>query len=83
MGSTTSLSRAVIDRIAEAENTDPLDLDPLYEVIDPDALDALPSRIDEDQQSNCRVSFTYHGHKVIADSSGKVMLADEATPNAP
>ncbi|WP_225333048.1 HalOD1 output domain-containing protein [Halomicrobium urmianum] len=86
MGTTAarrSLSRSVVDRVAEAENSDPLDLDPLYEAIDPDALDALQSQTDDGRQSDCRIAFAYHGHTVIADSSGTVTLADEATPSAP
>jgi len=78
-----SLSLAVVERVAEAENVDPLDVRvPLYEVIDPDALDTLGSMADESRCSDVRVSFEYCGYTVTADGSGSVSLVD-ASASAP
>jgi hypothetical protein len=46
MGNLTTSTRAspaieIVDRVAEVEEQDPLDLPPLYDSIDPDALDRL------------------------------------------
>lgn len=38
---TDSASRRVVREVAEATDSDPSDLPPLYEVVDPDALDGL------------------------------------------
>jgi hypothetical protein len=36
-----AVSHAVIDAVAAAQNVDPLSLPPLYDAVDPEALDAL------------------------------------------
>ncbi|MFC6767787.1 HalOD1 output domain-containing protein [Natrinema soli] len=55
----TSLSMTVIDLVAEADDADPLDLDPLYDVIDPDMLDSLP-----DADGFSGLEFVYQGYIV-------------------
>jgi hypothetical protein len=66
---TQSPSEAVLYKIAEQEDVQPEDLNPpLFEVVDPDALDEL---FREDTGS---VSFEYHGYLVTVDHSGKVSL---------
>ena len=47
-----------------------LALDPLYTVVDPDALDSLF----DDRVSAGSVTFDYHGYTVTADSTGRVVL---------
>ena len=67
------LSQSVVDAVARAEGVDPLDLEvALYEVVDPDALDAL-------FQTECgavegRVEFEYYGYDVTVTASGRVSL---------
>jgi hypothetical protein len=71
-------SQSVVERIAEAENTDPVNLDtPLYDAIDPDALDALFSPVDEARSLPGQVTFSYYGYTVTVDSSGDVALAED------
>lgn len=53
-------SRAVYSTVAAVENRSPLDLTPLAEVIDPDALDALFTGNAETEQ----ISFQYCGYDV-------------------
>lgn len=56
-------SRAVVEMVAATENVDQTDLPPLYEAIDPDALDKLfESRSDD--RTPMEVTFTYYGHEV-------------------
>lgn len=62
------LSQAVIMAVADAEGVDPVDLPPLAEAIDPDALDQLLSG-DEGQ-----VRFNYNGYGVTVDQRGVVDL---------
>jgi len=51
----------VLDEVADEERTNPIELDPpLYEVIDPDALDALFC----DGRFDGEVEFTYLGYRV-------------------
>lgn len=73
-GEADSISVAVVEAIATATDTDPLELDsPLYDVIDTDALDRLVR-----QDSLTRVEFEYEGHAVEIDGDG-VIAVDGAT----
>lgn len=56
----SSPSLEIVDRVAEMEEQDPLDLPPLYDSIDPDALDRL-------SKSN-KIQFEYAGYKITIDS---------------
>lgn len=69
-GDADSISMAVVDAVATATDTDPLELDaPLYEVIDTDALDRLV-RTDALR----RVEFEYEGHVVEVRGDGEVAV---------
>lgn len=68
-------STAIIELIAEATDCDPIDLEPLYESVDPDALDRLVrgNGVDPHDQ-RLSVSFSFDGHAVAVRSSGVVEL---------
>lgn len=53
-------SEDVVQTVAAREGADPTSLDPLYEAIDPDALD---SAVD----SGAVVSFEYEGYEITVD----------------
>ncbi|WP_436345552.1 HalOD1 output domain-containing protein [Natronorubrum sp. FCH18a] len=61
---------AVVSAVAEVEGADPVELPPLYEAIDPEALnDLLTSRPEP-----VTVSFQYAGYDVDVRGSGKVVV---------
>lgn len=63
----------VLTAIAEKTGTDPMEFDrPLYEVVDPDALDTLFQR----NGSAKTVEFVYLGHQVRVFGDGEVAVAD-------
>lgn len=67
---------AIVNAVAEAEGTSPLQLDPpLNDVIDPDTLDRLfaPSR-DDPGVAEGRVVFPYRGHAVTFHADGSVTI---------
>lgn len=66
-----SPSLRVIDALADATDTDPLELDPLYGVIDPEALDQF---IRADTDGNASVQFAYDGHDVEVRGDGTVAV---------
>ncbi|WP_435345277.1 HalOD1 output domain-containing protein [Haloarchaeobius sp. HRN-SO-5] len=78
------LSEGVVDAVATAlgcepgpmgDCTDDEVLDPLYSVVDPDALDALFRPTGRDtQRTEGQVTFPYHGHEVTAHSDGHVSV---------
>lgn len=71
-----TITHAVVETVAEAENVDPLDLDPLYGVIDPDALEELFTATAGSPRSSGKITFEYHGHTVVVSNDGSVTLAD-------
>lgn len=66
------LSQVVVEAVASAEGVDPLDLEvPLYDAVDPDALDAL---FRSGATVDGRVEFEYHGYEVTVTGDGHVTL---------
>jgi len=71
----TTLSEDVVSAIAENEGVDPMDLDPpLFDAIDPDALDNLFNV----KTADGRVTFSYDGSDVTVTSEGDVRVSDSA-----
>lgn len=71
-----SRSRAVVEALAEQEGVEPRALDPpLYEVVNPDALDTL---FWTDEGAPGAVTFMYNGYRVVVDSAGTVRLEQGA-----
>lgn len=65
------LSEAVISAVATAEDSDPMALDPpLYDAIDPDALDALF----QSPRVAGRMAFRYHGRTVTVHANRRVVV---------
>ncbi|UPV73819.1 hypothetical protein M0R89_14895 [Halorussus limi] len=83
-----SFSEGVIAAVAEASGTDaiaPKDaadsaevLEPLYTVVDPDALNAL-LRDRDSGQDGVEVSFAYHDHEVTVSGGGRVEVERRST----
>lgn len=63
----TEMSERVVQGVAAVKSTDPLDLPPLYDSIDPEALGALVDRMDEGE-----VVFTYAGTEVTVTADGAI-----------
>ena len=77
-----SLSQGVVRAVSTASNVDPIpdagaeseeSLDPLYTVIDPDALDAVFRTTDSSARGG-QITFTYHGREVTVHSEGRVSV---------
>ncbi|WP_265112299.1 HalOD1 output domain-containing protein [Halosolutus halophilus] len=61
---------AVVMMVADAKDVDPLDLDSLYEVVDPDALTALVSHT----EATAQIEFEYEGYAVTVRSDGHIHI---------
>ncbi len=71
----TKPSIRVVERVADAEDVDPHALDPpLYDAIDPEALDRLSTAITDGSTTRGRISFQYHGYDLSVDATGHVEL---------
>ena len=60
----------IIERVAAEEGVDPVELPPIGEVVDPDALTSLLAATG----STITVRFTYCGYDVVADTNGQVSI---------
>lgn len=59
-------SLAIIDLVSATTETDPVDLDPLYYAIDPEAIDSLCT----DSPGFASLEFEYAGHTVVVARAG-------------
>lgn len=64
----TAPSMAVVEAVARVVDCDPIEVESLYERLDPDALDALFGAGREDPTVG--VSFELNGHPVLVDGDG-------------
>ncbi|WP_290819322.1 HalOD1 output domain-containing protein [Halovivax sp.] len=70
-GDGATLSLRIVEAVAEREGTDPLELtEPLYDAVDPDALDALFEGLADDAS----LTFAYHGYRITVDGAGEIVL---------
>lgn len=64
------ITETIISEVADEEGVDPLELEPLYNAVDADALQSLcepPSDVN-------RVEFEYVGYEVIIEDGNQVHL---------
>lgn len=80
---TGSISSEVVLAVARATDSDPTELDSLYDVVDPDALDQLfQPQLNGTQRGVGRVTFSINGCEVTVQANGDVVatpLDDRAT----
>lgn len=70
---TANVVQAVVGAVADAEGVSTLELPPLAEVLDPDALKGLC----RDDGTDVTVEFSYHGYRVRVAGDGAVTLRDD------
>ena len=68
------ISETVVSAVADAKGVDPLDLDPLYDAIDPDALDSI-FRHAGAGSTVTKLSFEMDGCEVLVRGSGEVAVS--------
>jgi hypothetical protein len=67
-------SRVVVTAVAAVADERVVDLPPLYEWVDPEALDALFP-----DETTGPVSFSYYGYLVVVTADGTVQVYEEST----
>ena len=70
-------SESVVMAVAEANDVSPIDLRPLNDVIDPDALDSLFQT-----GTTGELTFEYEGHHVVVTDDGSVFVGGRGQTNA-
>lgn len=73
-----SITEEVLEEVAEAEGAGPLELPPLYDTVDADALESLLSgTATDDRPEAVEVTFQYCGYAVSVDSDGTARIVSE------
>lgn len=86
LGGEVAPSRAVIEAVARQEGVDvteiePPEYEPLYTVIDPEALDEL-FQTPLQQPATARITFEYEGYEIVVHSDGGVEIFDPTDDSA-
>lgn len=68
------ISETVVTAVAEAKGVDPLDLEPLFSVVDPDALNSLFSSSVSSPPAEMQLSFSMAGCDVVVHGDGEVTV---------
>lgn len=69
---------AVVNAISAASETEPTALPPLYDAINPDALNALfESHDSHPDRSELRVEFSYNGFSVVVRDGPQVTVRED------
>lgn len=80
--SSTAPSTAIIEALAIATDCKPQELDPLYDSVDPDAVNTLVrSNASKSTDSISTISFTHAGHDVTIHSDGELVVRPD-TPHS-
>ena len=75
-------SEAVVAAVAAVSGAPTVDLEPLYEVLDPDALDSLIEHARRTDAGTHELQFAYAGYDVGVRSDGRIQLYDATAPSA-
>ncbi|WP_049889298.1 HalOD1 output domain-containing protein [Natronolimnohabitans innermongolicus] len=74
-------SVTVVTAVASLSGVGPLELEPLYEAVDPDALDALVRHTHRVEDTGTHeLWFSYEGYDVGVRSDGRVEIHDGTAP---
>lgn len=73
---TDSVTETIVMAVAGHEGTSPTALDPLYDVVDPDALEGITRSVaTRSTPGNAEITIRYHGYTVSIHSHGVVEIA--------
>lgn len=71
-----AVSRRIVEAVADESDTDPTELEPLYQSIDPDCVDQLFSDRSQGRasptQTRLRLTFRYEGYRVRLSSDQSI-----------
>lgn len=77
---TDSVTETIVTTVADMADTSPGALDPLYSVIDPDALDAIIRSVaTKSDPSDAKIVVRYHGFTITIHSYGVLEIHSENT----
>lgn len=73
---TAPVGATIVETVATITGKEPSDVDPLHEVVDPDALDAIfePTNDTGVTRTDGTVSFVFEGYDVTVRASGEIIV---------
>lgn len=77
-----SLSVTIVQALADAADVDPTDLPPIYDYINPDAIDSLHLDTREGAPTELSLSFTVDNWNVFVSDDGQVRICDGTQPTS-
>ncbi|SIR90885.1 HalOD1 output domain-containing protein [Natronorubrum thiooxidans] len=74
-----SVTETIVAMVADAEDIDVLEVPPLWDVINPDALEAVfaPSKRDSARSRVGHVTFSYCGYEVLVEYGDSITVSLE------
>lgn len=78
-----SPAEVIVDTLADAAGVDPLDLAPLYDYVDPDALNNLFESHEGSTDADAVLSFRVENWNVFVRADGRVRVCDGTQPTDP
>lgn len=80
--SSQSVTAQIVEAVAARNGADPLDLQPLYETVDPEALEALFAPTADGTGRGGQIEFTYAGCRVtLVAAEEQTITVENATPS--
>jgi hypothetical protein len=67
-----SITTTVIQSVADVSGVSQTDLDPIFETVDPDALDQVLASLQWNAMAEVR--FDYSGHRVVIRGDGRITV---------
>ncbi|UTF53254.1 HalOD1 output domain-containing protein [Natronosalvus rutilus] len=68
------ITHTIVSKISDRENTDPINLPPLYEAVDPERLQEL---VESSPNDTSVAKFTYYGYQINVTGDGKTTIGEE------
>lgn len=78
-----SPTEAIIEALAEATGVDPLEFPPLYEYVDPDAVNSLFDRQGKSRAAATVIGFQVDTWNVFVRADGRIRVCDATQPTDP
>lgn len=78
-----SPAEVIVDALSAAADVDPVELPPLFDYVDPDALDTLFDNHDGAPDADTLLSFKIDTWNVFVRADGRIRVCDATQPTSP
>ena len=78
MPADSEIAVKIVRKVASLKGVDPVDLPPLYDTVDPDALETI---LTENDAATFLIHFNYTGYRVWIESEQEISITIEPAPS--